>query len=211
MMRGLFINFEGIDGSGKSCQIEKLHDRMLAEGMNVVVTREPGGPPLSEEIRTVALRKRPEKVLPVTELLLFYAARNENYHTLILPAINNGINAISDRFSPSSVAYQVAGRGMSPNIVQVVDDIVLNGAVPDITIVLDVDMQTSNSRITNRGEGDRLDEAGPEFRERVRKSYLEQAANDPEHFFIVNATGSPEDIHEIIFEKVLSLFGGASV
>ncbi|MDU8351317.1 dTMP kinase [Pseudomonas syringae pv. actinidiae] len=205
MMRGLFINFEGIDGSGKTGQIERLHERMLSEGMSVIVTREPGGPPLAEEIRTVALRKRPEKVLPITELLLFYAARNENYHTLILPAINQQINVISDRFSPSSVAYQVAGRGMNPEIVRAVDDIVLDGATPDITIVLDIDMMTSNARISNRGEGDRLDEAGPEFRDRVRGSYLEQAANDPEHFFVVNAMGSPDDVHEIIYNKVSSM------
>lgn len=183
-MTGVFITFEGGDGSGKSTQIVRLVETLRARGHVVVSTREPGGTPIAEKIRQVLLDPENHEMGNRTEALLFAASRAEHVHQLIRPALDRGEIVVSDRFVDSSIVYQGMGRGLGAQDVMGINRWATENLTPDLTIVLDVDAGFGLGRI---GEKDRIEQASRELHDRVRQGYLQLAAADPERYLVVNA------------------------
>src|SRR5580698_3021957 len=149
--RGLFITFEGPDGSGKSTQARMLAERLRREGHDVLESVEPGGTPIGREIRRILLDPANRELTPTAELLLMFAARAQNVEQWILPALAEGKIVISDRFTDSSIAYQGAGRGLGRGTVLELDGIACQGLVPDLTLCIDIDSETGLARAQSRG------------------------------------------------------------
>ena len=199
MSKGLFITFEGGDGCGKTTQIKLLDEYLRNKGYKTLLTREPGSKGLGEKIREILLNYDGE-VSPVCESFLFLADRAQNVDCLIKPALEEGTIVICDRHTDSSVAYQGYGRGLDVDRICKLNNIATSGLKPDLTIVLDVDVETSQARVG--AEKDRMESAGMEFFERVRKGYLEIAKQEPERVKVVDSTQSIEEIHKQILELV---------
>ena len=183
MTRGLFITFEGGDGSGKSTQIALLRDWLLQAGYDVILTREPGGTRISEKIRELILDPDNDEMADMTEALLYAAAR-----------------AHCDRFVDSSIAYQAYGRGLG-DAVGVINTYAVDGCMPDLTILLRLDPEKGSSRIADR-EHDRIEQASDAFHRKVYEGYLELEKNYPERIFGVDASGTIDDIAEEIRNRV---------
>jgi dTMP kinase len=196
MARGRFITFEGIDGAGKTTQIEALQKLLAAHGIDVVRTREPGGTPLGEKIRTLLLN---DEMTPRTETLLFFAARSEHAETLIRPALAAGKWVISDRFTDATYAYQTGGKGMPGADVEALERWTLGSFAPDRTILFDIAPEAAAARIARgRTDRDRFEKESIAFFARVRRAYLERAERDPKRFLVVDADAAPEDIARTI-------------
>ena len=187
MARGRFISVEGGEGAGKSTNIEGVRARLHAAGLRVVVTREPGGTPLAEEIRQLLLAPRDEGVCEDTELLLVFAARMQHVERVIKPALARGDWAISDRFTDATIAYQGAGRRMGVERIQALRRLLLGDFAPDLTLLLDVPVDSGMQRLAGRGAPDRFEMEGREFFERVRAAYLQLAAAEPARFRVIDA------------------------
>ena len=200
-MRGRFITFEGIDGSGKSTQLRMLAGDLRARGFNIVATCEPGGTPLGRRLREAFLETE-ETVAPRAELLLFAADRAQHVELLIRPALEEGRTVISDRYADATFAYQGAGRGFDEATVNEVIDLATGGLRPDLTLFFDISVETAIRRMGSRDDSEavrnRMDLETAEFYERVRRSYLGIAEREPERFHIINANGSVEEIHKIV-------------
>lgn len=196
-MTGVFITFEGGDGSGKSTQVARLADALRARGHAVVATREPGGTPIAETIRRVLLDPANHEMADRTEALLFAAQRAEHTFHLIRPALERGDVVISDRFMDSSVVYQGMGRGLGATDVLGLNMWATGNLKPDLTIVLDVEAEFGLDRV---GDKDRIEQASREMHEKVRKGFLQLAAADPERYLVINAK---QDI-EVIAAEVLA-------
>jgi dTMP kinase len=205
-MRGRFITVEGIEGTGKSTNIDFLTARIEARGHNVVTSREPGGTPMAEKIRQLLLDHGQEPLPAIAELLLFFAARSLHLQNMILPALDDGTWVISDRFTDASRAYQAAGRGLPADSVETLAGWVLSGLEPDLTILLDAPAETGMRRAASRGEGDRMDNETLDFYERVREAYLQLADRDPERFLVVNADQPLEAVQREIEQGLDRLF-----
>ena len=186
--RGLFISMEGGEGVGKSTNLKHLHHYLTTNGIEVVVTREPGGTPLGEEIRELLLRVRREQVNPVTELLLIFAARAQHLHELIEPALAAGKWVLCDRFTDATYAYQCGGRGVAWDTVQQLEEMVQGQLRPDYTVLLDVSVAVGMSRAEQRGKLDRFEQEDLNFFERVRSSYLQQSKNSPGRYRLIDAS-----------------------
>ena len=199
MSKGLFITFEGGDGCGKTTQIKLLDEYLKNKGYKTLLTREPGSVGLGEKVREILLNYDGE-VSPVCESFLFLADRAQNVDCIIRPALEEGTIVICDRHTDSSVAYQGYGRGLDIERINMLNNIATSGLKPDLTIVLDVDVETSQARVGS--EKDRMESAGIEFFERVRKGYLEIAKQEPERVKVVDAKQTIEDIHNQILELV---------
>ena len=199
MSKGLFITFEGGDGCGKTTQIKLLDEYLRAKGYNTLLTREPGAKGLGEKIREILLNYEGE-VSPRCESFLFLADRAQNVDCIIKPALAEGTIVICDRHTDSSVAYQGYGRGLDIDRIKKLNALATDGLVPDLTIVLDVDVETSQARVGS--EKDRMESAGVEFFERVRNGYLEIAKQEPERVKVVDSKQSIEDIHKQILELI---------
>ena len=199
MVKGLFITFEGGDGCGKTTQITLLDEYLRNKGYKTLLTREPGSIGLGEKIREILLNYDGE-VSPVCESFLFLADRAQNVDCIIRPALNEGTIVICDRHTDSSVAYQGYGRGLDIDRINKLNNIATSGLKPDLTIVLDVDVETSQARVGS--EKDRMESAGIEFFERVRQGYLEIAKQEPERVKVVDSKQSIKDIHKQILELV---------
>ena len=185
MARGRFISFEGIDGAGKTTQIDGLERLIRAAGREVVRTREPGGTPLGEKIRGLLLS---DEMTPRTETLLFFAARAEHVEKVIKPALARGAWVLSDRFTDATYAYQTGGKGMRGEEVEALEAWTLAGFSPDVTVLFDLPPEVAARRRTIRaGEGDRFERESADFFGRVRNAYLDRAARDPKRFVTVNA------------------------
>ena len=183
----MFITFEGPDGSGKSTVIKTIYERLVNEKYNILLTREPGGTPIAEEIRT--LLKTPRKddyMCDKTELLLMYAARAQLVETVIKPLLTAGTDVICDRHDLSTVAYQGGGRGMNMDDINAIRKVVLGDFRPDLTIVIDVDPKIGMQRARNRGELDRFELSQIDFFDRVRKTYLEYAKTHQDFVSVVD-------------------------
>src|SRR5271170_4320321 len=168
--RGIFITFEGPDGSGKSTQARMLAERLRGQGRAVLESVEPGGTPIGQQIRRILLDPANKELTATAELLLMFAARAQNVEQWILPALDQGKIVISDRFTDSSIAYQGAGRGLGWEMVLEVDRIACHGLVPDLTICVDIDTETGLSRALGRGGVDtRLEEQAIEFHKKARE------------------------------------------
>jgi dTMP kinase len=195
----MFITFEGIDGSGKSTQIKLLKEYFLEMGYDVICIREPGGTELSEQIRSLLLYGK-NKISPVTELLLFEAARSSLVEEVIKPAIEKGRIVISDRFFDSTTAYQGYGRGLNIQNIEFTNTLATNQLSPDITFFLDVSVKTSNYRSMHRNM-DRIEASGNDFFSKVRLGFHDIAKKHPERIFIINA----EDIIYNTHNKILDI------
>lgn len=183
---GLFVTFEGGDGSGKTTQIALFADALKAAGIPVLTTREPGGTELGQELRRLVMHG-PEDVDPYTEALLYAADRAYHVATLVRPALAGGTVVLEDRYTDSSVAYQGAARRLGAEEVRSLSDWATAGLTPDVTLLFDVDPQVGMQR--TGGDLDRLERSGEQFHERVRESYLAMAAAEPERFVVVDAGG----------------------
>ena len=174
---GRFITVEGIDGAGKSSHIEWLREYLTAQGHAVVVTREPGGTPLGESLRTILLN---EPMSPETEMMLMFAARAEHLSSVIRPALAQGAWVISDRFSDATYAYQVGGRGVPSEKFTALEAWVQAGLQPDRTILFDVSVETAQARLHDTRVLDRFEREAADFHQRVRDAYHARAAQFPE-------------------------------
>ncbi len=207
-MAAAFITFEGIDGSGKSTQLRMLASVLRLRGLDVVVTREPGGTPLGEQLRA-ALLDTEEQVDPLAELLLYAADRAQHVRQLVRPALDTGHIVLSDRYADATFAYQGAGRGFPPALIEEVIALATGGLMPDMTLIFDLPVAESRARDRRRTDDghsdDRLDAETDEFRTRVRAAYLQIAANDPGRVRVIDASRSIEETHTRVLESVLPL------
>lgn len=202
MKKGLFITFEGIDGCGKTTQIELLKEELEKKGYTVLLTREPGAKGLGEKFREILLNYDGE-VSSNCESFLFLADRAQHIDTIIKPAINNGTIVLCDRHTDSTVAYQGYGRELDLEQIYQLNKIATNGIVPDITFILDIDIETSLQRI---GKGrDRMENAGREFFERVRNGYIEISKQEPERVKLLNGKSPIEEIQNTISNYIEKL------
>ncbi len=203
--RGLFISFEGIDGSGKSTQALLLADALAGQGREVVLTREPGGSPGAEEIRRLVLTGDPDRWSPVTELLLFNAARRDHLERTILPALARGAVVVSDRFADSTRVYQ--GRGRGGGLREVVDRIhaLAIGREPDLTLVIDMDPARALARgLARRSGEDRFEEMGLRLQEEARAGFAALAREWPERVRVVDGDREPRAVAADVLSLVLA-------
>jgi len=196
--RGRFITIEGTEGVGKSSNMAFIQQRLLAEGIEVVVSREPGGTPLAEEIRELLLTKRDEAVDATAELLLMFAARSQHLQQLILPALNRGAWVLCDRFTDATYAYQGGGRQLSMEKIALLENIVQGELRPDTVFVLDVDVELGLQRAAKRSEKDRFEDQQVEFFHRVRACYLQRAKENPGRYLMVDAGRDLPQVQEQI-------------
>lgn len=197
-----FIVFEGGDGSGKSTQARNLMQRLRRRGLGAVLTHEPGGTLLGEALRRV-LKSGPA-MSPLSELFLFEAARAQLVDTLIRPALAEGRTVIADRYVASTVAYQAYGRELDRNLVDRLNREATGGLMPDLTVLLDLSVDTSLSRIQRAGN-DNFDQAPREFHRRVREGYKAQAEANPDKWLVLDGTRAKRDLGRQIWEKVQPL------
>ena len=202
MKRGLFITFEGGDGCGKTTQIELLDKYLREHNYQTLLTREPGAKGLGIKLREILLNYDGE-VSPICESFLFLADRAQHVDCVIKPALAEGKIIICDRHTDSTVAYQGYGRGLDIDRIHYLNNIATSGLKPDLTIGLDVDVETSLSRVGK--EKDRMESAGKEFFNRVRSGYLEIAKSEPERVKVINSSDSIENIHKKVIELVCSM------
>nr|WP_217438349.1 dTMP kinase [Pseudomonas protegens] len=184
---GLFITLEGPEGAGKSTNREYLAERLRAAGIEVLLTREPGGTPLAERIRDVLLTPLEEVMNADTELLLVFAARAQHLATVIRPALERGAVVLCDRFTDSTYAYQGAGRGLSLARIAALEDFVQGELRPDLTLVFDLPVDVGLARASARGRLDRFEQEGQAFFETVREAFLARAAAAPQRYVLVDA------------------------
>lgn len=184
--KGRFITIEGVEGVGKSTNMAQVTATLDRHGIPWITTREPGGTPLSEKIRTLLLDKNDTSMDPLTELLLVFAARVQHVEELIKPNIDKGVWVICDRFTDSTYAYQGGGRGIDKVLIEQLEKDALGQFAPDLTILLDLPVDVGMERARERGEYDRFEREGNDFFERVRESFLERAARES-RFRIIDA------------------------
>ena len=204
---GRFITVEGTEGVGKSTNIDFLCRLLKKRGIEVVLTREPGGTPLAEELRELLLTPREEKVSQDTELLLMFAARAQHLENVIRPALERGAWVISDRFTDATFAYQGGGRGVSFTNIECLESLVQHGLRPDLTLLLDLPVEIGLQRASARSEPDRFEREKLAFFERVRGAYLQRAGAEPERFAVINAELSIQDVQQQI-ETAIDRFLG---
>ncbi|MBN2588183.1 MAG: dTMP kinase [Candidatus Fermentibacteraceae bacterium] len=202
---GRFITFEGVEGAGKSTRCRRLTECLENGGFPVVHTREPGGPGVSERIRSILLD--PElKVAPLTELMLYLASRASNVDLVIRPALEKGVNVVCERFSDATFAYQIGGRGLPEAPVRNADRLATGGLVPDLVIILDLDPELGFRRLQKQGrERDRIEQEEIGFHRRVRSKYLQLAGEESRRYLVVDASGEPELQDSIIRDRVMAL------
>lgn len=199
---GIFITFEGIDGSGKSTQVKYLANRLMTLGREVVLTREPGGSTGAEEIRSLVLEGAPERWSAETEILLFTAARRDHMEKLILPALEDGKIVICDRFADSTRMYQGLTRGDLRSTVDSLTDLMIKRQ-PDLTILIDMDPELGHQRAKARNtKEERFEDFGVDLQRRMRAGFLQLAEEFPDRIRIVNGNQSVEDLSEEIYGVV---------
>lgn len=200
MDKGLFITFEGGDGAGKSTQIDLLADHLRSRGCEVLLTREPGGTKISEKIRGVLLDSENREMAPVTEMMLYAAARAQLVAEVIKPALSEGKVVICDRFLDSSLAYQSYGRDLGDAVLEV-NQYAIDGCMPDVTIYLRVDPQTGRQRIQTRDQ-DRIESESERFHDRVHEGYEQLCLRYPDRITAIDAGGTIEEISQAIRAEV---------
>lgn len=205
MKKGIFITFEGLDGSGKTTQIERLHTFLKASGYDPLVTREPGGTKIGERIRDLILDNENAEMSPVTEMLLYAASRAQHVDEVIRPALRAGRIVISDRFTDSSIVYQGGGRGLG-DVVEKVNDFATKDCCPQITFLLKTDPYNSFARIDARSDKpDRIESEGASYQAAVFASYLELEKRYPKRIIGIDASGTIEAIHNEIKSRLMPL------
>ena len=208
MKRGRFITLEGVEGAGKSTNLNYIQAALETAGVDLVLTREPGGTPLGETIRELLLGHEFDGMADDTELLLMFAARAEHLQRKIVPALEQGQWVLCDRFTDATYAYQGGGRGLDQQRIIELEQFVQGDLRPDLTILLDLDVETGLARAGSRSAPDRFESEARGFFERVRASYLERAAGDPERYRVVDTSGDLESVQaqlqKIIDQDLLS-------
>jgi dTMP kinase len=203
--RGLFLTFEGMDGSGKTTQMHRLAGRLRAMGQTVTETVEPGGPPIAQKIRRILLDTANQELSPAAEVLLYFASRAQNVDEWIRPALDRGEIVLSDRFTDSSLVYQGAGRGLGAEAVIALDRIACRGLKPDLTILVDVDAESSLARARARNLAQphsetRMDDQSLDFHRKVYAAYHALAEAEPERVKIVNGEQDIDAIEREVWE-----------
>ena len=189
--RGRLITFEGMDGSGKTTQMRRLAERLRALGRTVLETVEPGGPPIGMQIRRILLDSANQELSPTAEVLLYFASRSQNVDEWILPALERGEIVLSDRFTDSSLVYQGYGRELGVATIEALERIACRGVKPDLTLLVDIDAETSLARARARNQVEahgetRMDEQSLEFHRKVYAAYHKLAAREPQRVRIVD-------------------------
>jgi len=203
-MEGRFITFEGGEGCGKSTQVRRLAEALREKGVEVLLTREPGGTWLAEEIRRLIKDQSTETPCDRTELLLFLAARAQLVRNVIRPALRAGTWVVSDRFSDSTIAYQGYGRGLPLDMVRAMNEFSCEGLKPDLTLFLDVLPETARARRQDRErvtqtEADRIERAGEAFHARLREGFRELAGSEPDRIVTIDANGTVDEVWEKVW------------
>jgi dTMP kinase len=205
--RGLFITFEGMDGSGKTTQMHRLAERLRGMGRTVIETVEPGGPPIAMKIRRILLDAANQELSPVTEVLLYFASRAQNVDEWIGPALERGEIVLSDRFTDSSLVYQGFGRGLGAETVAALEAIACRGIKPDLTLLVDIDAEASLARARARNAAaphceTRLDDESLEFHQRVWDAYHALARSEPERVKLVDGRQDLDAIERAVWDIV---------
>ncbi len=210
-MTGLFITLEGPEGAGKSTNREYLAERLRAEGIDVVLTREPGGTPLAERIRELLLAPSDEAMCADTELLLVFAARAQHLAQVIRPALARGAVVLCDRFTDATYAYQGGGRGLSQERIATLETFVQGALRPDLTLVFDLPVEVGLARASARGRLDRFEQEGRTFFDAVRSTYLQRAEAQPQRYRLVDAAQTLEQVQvqlDALLPQLLDLHRG---
>lgn len=207
MARGRFITLEGGEGCGKSTQVARLKAALEAEGIGVLLVREPGGTWLSEQIRGLIKDQDTDAPCARAELLLFLAARAQLVRNVIRPALEEGRWVVCDRFSDSTMAYQGYGRGLPLGLVAEANDFACEGLKPDLTLLLDVSPETARRRMRSResatnSSADRIEREGAEFHERIRRGFAELAKSEPSRIVTIDANGTPDEVWGEIWKSL---------
>jgi dTMP kinase len=199
MDKGFFITIEGIEGVGKSTQIELLCSYLKSKNIKHISTREPGGLSVPEAIRAILLH---QEMHPLTELMLYEAARAEHFQKIIKPAINSGITVVCDRFTDSSLSYQGYGRGLDLELIYELNAIATQNTSPDISFVLDMSVEKAFERLKSRGsKADRFESLSHDFYEKVRKGYRDLSKKEPKRLIIIDAQRGLEEVHSDIVRE----------
>lgn len=204
--RGVFINFEGGEGSGKSTQLRLVAERLRSEGREVVEAVEPGGTRIGQQIRRILLDRANTDLRPMPEMLLYFASRAQNVEEVILPALARGAVVLADRYTDSTMAYQGIARGLGEDLVAKAHR--LAGCIdPDLTVLIDIDVDAGLARVRARNAEaasteTRLDDEAVEFHRRVRAGYLKMAAREPERFRVIDGSSAPEVVARSVWEAI---------
>jgi dTMP kinase len=210
IMSGRFITFEGGEGAGKSYQSRLLVEKLKNKGITSILTREPGGTPGGEEIRNLLVKGSVDRWSPMTETMLFYAARADHLERVVRPALDNGWWVICDRFHDSTRAYQGAGGGVEGKFLSVLDEVVINGTVPERTIILDAPVSVGLERTLNR-EGNSAKERRFEsnslvFHNKLRDGFLKIADEHPDRCRVIDATLSKNEVAALVWNNIKDMF-----
>jgi dTMP kinase len=202
----MFITLEGPEGSGKTTQLPGLAEYLRTQGYDVITTREPGGTSISEQIRTILHNLENKEMKPRTEILLFQASRAQLVEQVIRPHLNKGGVILSDRYADSTLAYQGYGHQIDIESLRVLVTFATGGLKPDLTILMDLDVETGLQRKELKGEWNRLDAYDLDFHHRVRQGYLQLVKDEPERWVVVDASQSPktvqEDLRNVVDERL---------
>jgi dTMP kinase len=206
---GFFITFEGVEGCGKTTQIRNLSGRLMDAGFRTLLTREPGGCPIADKIRSILLDGENQAMVPLTELLLYAAARAQHVAEVIRPALNSDTIVLCDRFTDATRAYQHSGRGIDRRTIDTLNSLACQTLRPDLTVLMDCDVATGLARAKSRIEAasgpreERFELETMAFHQRVRDGYLGLASDEPDRFLTVSASGTIEEISDRIAAQVL--------
>jgi dTMP kinase len=196
MIRGRFITFEGGEGTGKSTQARLLASYLTQSGLDVVLTREPGGSPSAEEIRSLLVTGAADRWSPIAETLLFYAARVEHWRQVIEPALVRGAHVVCDRFADSTMAYQAYAGGLERKVVDDLHRLTMAGVEPDLTLVLDIDVEKGLTRAAARRDDEtRFERKGRSFHDKLRQAFLDIAKRAPARCVVINADQQIDGVH----------------
>ena len=206
-MNNKMIVVDGVDGSGKGVQTRRLHQALIQDGHQAILTREPGGSPAAEDIRKLLVEGEPEKWDSMTELLLMYAARRSHLIDTIYPALKSGQWVVSDRFADSSRAFQGIAGELGLEVVEKIHRLVVGAFVPDLILILDIPETVALKRAINRGgREDRFEKKGEHYQSRVRQAFLQIATRDAKHYQVINADQAIDEVSRDIFDAVNQRF-----
>lgn len=209
-MRGVFITLEGGEGAGKTTALAFVRDWLIRAGHTVLVTREPGGTPFAERVRDILLHAKEIDITPEAETLMMFAARAEHLKRVIRPALDQGTTVLCDRFTDATYAYQGGGHGVPVQRIAVLEEWVQGGLRPSMTILFDVPVEMGLARMAARnGAPDRFESRNRDYLERVRQTYLQRAALEPERTQIIDASDSLKDVEESVALVLTKFFNAA--